>query len=276
MRVTPSGSTRVAGVIGWPVRHSLSPAIHNAAYRALGLDWVYLAFPVPPGAVTAALAGARALDLAGLSVTMPHKAAVAAVVDVCTADAVALRAVNSVRRDGDRLVGDNTDGAGLVDSLRIDSGVDPAGRRVVVVGAGGAARAVVRALARAGAAQVGVLNRNDGRARDAAALAGELGTVATPSDLGGADLVVNATPVGMGDDDGIPFDPDVVPAHAVVVDLVYHPLRTRLLAQAEARGLQTVDGLGMLVHQAARQFTSWTGVDAPVGAMRDAARAGLA
>ncbi|HEY1116890.1 MAG TPA: hypothetical protein VGE43_04250 [Acidimicrobiales bacterium] len=135
MTSPPTGSTHLAGVIGWPVRHSRSPAIHNAAYRALGLDWVYVALPVPPGEVPAALGGMRALGIEGLSVTLPHKAAVAAEVDVLAADAAALGAVNSVRRDGDRLVGDNTDGGGFVDSL-LDAGVDPAGRRCVVLGAG--------------------------------------------------------------------------------------------------------------------------------------------
>lgn len=270
MTGTPTGSTHLAGVIGWPVGHSRSPAIHNAAYRALGLDWVYVALPVPPGEVPAALAGVRSLGIQGLSVTMPHKAAVAAEVDVLTADAAALGAVNSVRRDGDRLVGDNTDGGGFVDSL-LDAGVDPAGRRCVVLGAGGAARAVIRALAVAGAAQVTVVNRDPARARTAAQLAGERGATGTTDDLAGADLLVQATPVGMGGDATLAADPEVLPDGAVVADLVYHPLVTPLLAAAAGRGLRTVDGLGMLVHQAARQLEAWTGLDAPVEVMREAA-----
>lgn len=270
MTSPPTGSTHLAGVIGWPVRHSRSPAIHNAAYRALGLDWVYVALPVPPGEVPAALGGMRALGIEGLSVTMPHKAAVAAEVDVLAADAAALGAVNSVRRDGDRLVGDNTDGGGFVDSL-LDAGVDPAGRRCVVLGAGGAARAVIRALAVAGAAQVTVVNRDPERARTAAQLAGERGATGTTDDLAGADLLVQATPVGMGGDATLAADPEVLPDDAVVADLVYHPLVTPLLAAAAGRGLRTVDGLGMLVHQAARQLEAWTGLDAPVEVMREAA-----
>lgn len=257
-------------MIGWPVRHSRSPAIHNAAYRALGLDWLYVALPVPPGRAPGALQGMRSLGLEGLSVTMPHKAAAAAAVDTCTADAAALRAVNSIRRAGDVLVGDNTDGGGYVDSL-LAEGVDPAGRRCVILGAGGAARAVVRALAAAGAASVVVVNRNPGRAAEAAALAGRVGEVGDHDATAGADLLVNATPLGMGDDASLPTDPDLLPDHAVVSDLVYHPLRTPLLAAAEARGLQTVGGLGMLVHQAARQVESWTGRAAPIGAMLAAA-----
>lgn len=269
----PTGETRLAGVIGWPVRHSRSPDIHNAAYRATGLDWVYVALPVPPGGVPDALAGVRALGIEGLSVTMPHKAAVAAAVDACTADAVALGAVNSVRREGDRLVGDNTDGGGFVDSL-LEADVDPSGRRCVVLGAGGAARAVVRALAVAGAEAVVVVNRDEGRARTAAALAGDAGSVGDHDALAGADLLVQATPVGMGDDPTLAVDPAPLPDHAVVADLVYHPRRTPLLVAAEGRGLRTVGGIGMLVHQAARQFHAWTGVAAPVDAMRAAADAG--
>jgi len=266
----PTGETLLAGVIGWPVRHSRSPAIHNAAYRALGLDWLYVALPVPPGAVHDALSGMRSLGIEGLSVTMPHKAAAAAAVDACTADAVALRAVNSIRRDGDRLVGDNTDGGGYVDSL-VAEGVDPAGRRCVVLGAGGAARAVVRALAGAGAGSVVVVNRHPGRAAEAAALAGAVGAVGDEGALADADLLVNATPLGMGDDASLAVDPAPLPPHAVVSDLVYHPRRTPLLAAAEARGLRTVGGIGMLVHQAARQLEAWTGRVAPVEVMLAAA-----
>lgn len=266
----PTGATQLAGVIGWPVRHSRSPDIHNAAYRALGLDWVYVALPVPPGRVPEALAGMRALGIEGLSVTMPHKAAVAARVDRLTADAAALGAVNSVRRDGDLLVGDNTDGGGFLDSLR-DAGIDPSGRRCVVLGAGGAARAVIRALATAGAEQVVVVNRDRARGETAAALAGACGATGDVEELRRAELLVQATPVGMGDDRTLAADPELLPDGAAVADLVYHPLVTPLLAAAAGRGLPTVDGLGMLVHQAARQLRSWTGAEAPIEVMRAAA-----
>lgn len=264
-----SGQTRVAGVIGWPVRHSLSPAIHNAAFAALELDWIYLAFPVVPGEAPAALSGMRTLGIEGLSVTMPHKAAMAASVDRCTPDAAALGAVNCVFRDDGHLVGDNTDGAGFVSSLLAD-GIDPAGMRTLVVGAGGAARAVVRSLALAGAERVAVDNRRSDRAARAAALAGPAGSVATDQDWAAADLVVQATPVGMGDDGGVAFDVDRLRDGAVVADLVYHPAETPVLLAARARGLPTVGGVGMLIGQAARAFTHWTGREAPISAMRDA------
>jgi shikimate dehydrogenase len=270
--VTVTGSTRLAGVIGWPVRHSRSPAIHNAAFASAGLDWLYVALPVRPGRVAAAISGMDALGLEGLSVTMPHKGAAAAVLDRLSGDAVALGAVNCVARDGDQLVGHNTDGPGFVDALRADEGIDPSGMRCVVLGAGGAARAVVRALARAGAAEVIVVNRDPDRARTAAALAGPLGRVGEPLDLRAADLVVHATPVGMRDVPGAPFDPGICREGVVIADLVYHPEETALLAAAGALGHRTVGGIGMLVHQAAAAFRLWTGTDAPVAAMAAAAR----
>ncbi len=168
----PGASTRLAGVIGDPVRHSLSPAIHNAAFRATGLDWVYLAFEVPAGEAAAAVAAMRALGLEGLNVTMPHKAGVAQAVDRLSPVAAELGAVNTVVREGAALIGHNTDGDGLVASLRAEHGFEPASRRGLVLGAGGTARAVVRALGAAGAADVAVVARRGEQAATAAALAG--------------------------------------------------------------------------------------------------------
>jgi shikimate dehydrogenase len=263
----PTGSTRVAGVIGDPVRHSLSPTIHNAAFAALGMDWTYLAFPVPAGRAADAVAAMKVLGIEGLSVTMPHKADVARALDRCTDAAAALDAVNCVVRDGDELIGHNTDGDGFVDALQIDEGVDVEGLRVVVVGAGGAARAVVRALAGAGAAEVVVINRSGDRAAVAAALAGPVGRVGRPDDVGTAGLVVNATPLGMGDDVRLPVPAERLGTGQIVVDLVYEPLRTPLLQAADAAGARAVGGLGMLVHQAARAFRLWTGTEPPIAAM---------
>ncbi|MCP5025163.1 MAG: shikimate dehydrogenase [Actinomycetia bacterium] len=271
-----SGQTRLAGVIGDPVRHSLSPAIHNAAFAELGLDWMYLAFPVPPGAVPEAMAGMRALGIEGLSVTMPHKDAVAAAVDELTPTAARLGAVNSVFRQGDRLVGDNTDGEGFLDALAAETGFEVSGCRSAIVGAGGAARAVGGALADAGAAEVLVINRSAERAATAVAAIGAGARQGEPAELGSVDLVVNGTPVGMGDDPNLPFPVDLLNNAQVVVDLIYSPARTPLLAAAGARGLTTMNGLGMLVHQAGRQFTRWTGQPAPIGAMEDAVRLRLA
>lgn len=275
-----TGATRTAAVIGWPARHSLSPTILNAAFAAAGADWVYLAFEVPEGRAAEAVAAMRTLGLGGLSVTMPHKAAVHDAVDDRTPVAADLGAVNCVFWRGDRLVGDNTDGDGFLDALRHDHGIEVAGRRCVLVGAGGAGRAVARALGAAGAAEVAVVNRSPGPAARAAALAGPAGRVAVPADVGAADVVVNATPLGMagtGDQPGpLPVDPQALGPRQVVVDLVYHPVETPLLAAARRRGATAVDGVGMLVHQAARAFGRWTGEPAPVDAMAAAAHRELA
>ena len=183
-----------------------------------------------------ALAGMRALGIGGLNVTMPHKEAVHDAMDVLDPVAAALRTVNTVvpLADG-RLAGHTTDGAGFLDALRIDEGVDVAGMRVVVLGAGGAARAVVDALARAGAAQVIVVNRSPDNAASAAALAGSVGRTGAMTDVAAADLVVNATPIGMGTE-ATPVDPASLRAGQIVVDLVYHPLDTALLRAARAAG----------------------------------------
>ncbi|MCU1354876.1 MAG: aroE [Acidimicrobiales bacterium] len=273
----PSGATRVAGVIGTPVRHSRSPAVVNAAFAAACLDWTYAAFEVAPGRAADAVSAMRTLGLGGLSVTTPHKRDVIASLDELTPAAADLDAVNCIAWAGDRLVGHNTDGDGLVASLRASDGIDPTGARCVVLGAGGAARSVVRALAEAGAADVVVVNRTPEKGEEAAALAGAVGRSGTEADLASADLVINATSVGMGVAPGaeepLPVDPQRLGAHQVVIDLVYLPLQTPLLLLAEQRGARTVDGLGMLVHQAAIAITLWTGVAPDIATMDAAARA---
>jgi shikimate dehydrogenase len=273
---TLSGATRLAAVIGSPIRHSLSPAIHNAAFAATGLDWAFVAFEVAPGAAAEALQGMRALGIEGLSVTMPHKADVAAAVDCCSDVAARLRSVNTVvRRDDGSLEGHNTDGDGLIASLR-DAGVDVAGSKAVLIGAGGAGRSIALALGRCGAAEVAVVNRSADAAHFAAELAGASGRVAAAESVVDADLVVNATPVGMGANASfVPIDTSLLRRAQVVVDIVVHPRNTALLQAARAAGATTVDGVGMLVHQAALAFTLWTGQEAPVAAMRAAAEAQL-
>lgn len=272
-------TTRVAAVIGSPVRHSLSPAVHNAAFERLGLDWAYVALEVGRGDGEAAVAGAKALGLEGISVTMPHKGVAMRAADRCTATAVRLEAVNCLFREGGEWVGDNTDGAGFLDSLRLDHGVDPDGRRCVVVGGGGAARAVVLALADAGAADVAVVNRTAERAESAAVLAGRRGRVGILDEAGSADIVVNATPIGMGTSpegsSSSPIPLARLGRGQVVVDLIYEPVETLLLAGAHREGATAINGLGMLVHQAAHAFQRWTGATAPVPAMLAAVTAEL-
>ncbi len=269
-----SGQTRLAAVIGDPVAHSLSPAIHNAAFAARGLDWAYVALRVAEDDVAAALDGARALGLAGLSVTMPLKAAVVPHLDGVTEEARALGAVNCITVDDGRLHGRNTDGPGFVDALA-EAGVSLTGCRALVLGAGGAGRAVVLALAGAGAAEIGVVNRTPERREQAVALGGAAARAAAVDEAPAFDLVVNATSVGMGDD-RLPLAPELLRPGHVVADLVYQPVETALLAAARAVGATAVDGVGMLVHQAAHAFRAWTGEDPPLPAMATAAREVLA
>ncbi len=279
----PTGSTRLAGVIGDPVRHSLSPALHNAAFARLGLDWTYVAFEIAAGRAADALAAMRVLGVEGLSVTMPHKRDAAAACDELSPAAELLGAVNCVRRDGDRLIGENTDGAGFLRSLRVQAGLEPVGCHAVVIGAGGAARAAIVALVSEGAS-VTIVNRS----ADAAVRAAELGAragatagvsaisqsmVGGPGAVSDADLVINATPLGMSAGDPLPIDTSLLRRSHVVVDFIYQPAVTPLLEAAAEVGAATLNGTGMLLYQAAEQFKMWTGRDAPIAAM--AAAVGL-
>ncbi len=278
----------LVGVIGSPVAHSLSPVLHAAAFGALGLGdrWRSFAFEIAPGQARGALAAMRRFDVTGLSVTMPHKAAVAGLVDRTDLTARRLEAVNCVHNRDGALFGTNTDGAGFIASLARGAGFDPAGHRCVVIGAGGAARAVVLALAGAGAVQVTVVNRTLERAMVASSLAGSAGAVvdagnaeAVARAVEEADLVVNATPVGMsacdaagGGEDWL-VDPGLLRPGQVAADLVYAPRPTRWLAVAASADAVVLDGLGMLVHQAAAQIALWTGTEPPVEAMWEAVEA---
>ena len=271
-----SGTTRVCGIIGDPIEHSLSPVLHNTAYAEMNLDRVYVAFRVPAGGASAAVDAMRVLDLAGVSVTMPHKEAAAEACDVLTPAAEALRSVNTLTPLGDgRVEGSSTDGEGFLRALG-DAGVDPSGRSVLLLGTGGAARAIGHALGLAGA-EVVVAGRRDEAAERVAALAAGRSVPWEQRDQIAATvgLVVNATPIGMAGDSGFPVSAESLHRGQVVADLVYHPLTTPLLAAAEAAGAQGVDGLGMLLHQAALQIERWTGQIPPVASMRAAAKASL-
>jgi shikimate dehydrogenase len=270
---------RVAALIGSPVAHSLSPAIHQAAFDAAGDDWIYAAFDVAHGRGADAIAAMRVLGIAGLSVTMPHKHDVAAAVDRLDPAAAALGSVNTVSWDGGDLVGSSTDGAGFVAALAED-GIDVGGLRVAILGAGGAARSVIDALGRAGVDSIRVVNRTVASAESASELT-SVAAVGTADDIGVADLVINASSVGMGIDpsaataDDLPCDAERLQPSQVVVDLVYHPLRTAWLGAAEQAGARTVDGLGMLIHQAALQQLAWLGRLPDVAVMRRAAEQAL-
>lgn len=270
-----TGATRLAAVIGDPVRHSMSPQIHNAAYEALGLDWRFVALPVPGGGAAAALDAMRILSIEGFSVTMPHKEAVAEHVDELMPAAAALASVNCVRRVGDRLLGDSTDGIGFVRALEADIGRSIDGASVAIVGAGGAARSIIDAVARAGASRIVVVNRTLASAERAAELS-VVASVGTTADIPETDIVVNTTSVGMADGPAAgqcAVDPELLRPEHVVADIVYQPRQTPLLAAAAAVGAEVVGGLGMLVQQAAVAFEWWTGEPAPLEAMTAAVQA---
>jgi len=264
----PGPHTRVAAVIGDPISHSLSPRLHNAAFAALGLDWIYVACHVPEGGVTEAIEDMRNLGFEGLSVTMPHKAAVASAVDTLSTTATKLGVVNCVRVQDEQLVGENTDGVGLLNSLRSQMRIDVDGLGVVIVGAGGAARSVALALVENGST-VGVYNRTERSAVEVVEIVGGASSVVHQSAIREADLIINATPLGMAMNDSLPFDVDLLRDGQRVIDLIYKPAKTALLEEAESRGLQTLNGLGMLLYQAGEQFRLWTGHQPPIKRMAE-------
>jgi shikimate dehydrogenase len=279
--VRAGGGTHVVGLIGWPVSHSLSPAIHNAAFAEAGLDWVYVPLPVPPQWLHPALDGLAPLGFAGANVTMPHKTEAADLLDQISEDARLLRAVNTILILGDQLEGHNTDVAGFDRFLRRDVGFDPDGRSALVYGAGGAARACALALARAGLARLTVAARDEARAAPLVSMVEALEVpiaVVQPGDVGAltADLVVNATPVGgPGADSAHQSLPRLGP-DVLVVDLLYDPPSTDLQQQARQAGATVFGGLGHLLEQAALSFELWTGTPAPLEVMSAAAVAALA
>jgi shikimate dehydrogenase len=279
-----TGNTRLVGLVGWPVEHSLSPAMHNAAFQALGMDWRYVPLPVPPDQVGAAIRGLGALGVDGVNVTVPHKQAVIPHLNSVTPRVQQLGAVNTIvigrGADGPAVLsGFNTDDKGFIRALR-EGGFEPTDCRALVLGAGGSARAIVFGLIWSGATSIVVLNRTLERAEalvadlkshfpDTTLKAASLTSPVLEEHAASADLLVNTTSLGMWPHvkdspwpESLPF-----PQQLTVFDLVYRPRQTRLLQQAETAGAPTVDGLGMLLYQAALAFEMWTGEWPPVEVM---------
>ncbi len=277
-----NGKTSLVGLMGWPVEHSLSPSMHNAALTELGLDWAYVPLPVRPDDLPQALKGLAALNFVGVNVTIPHKQAVMRYMDELSKAAKTIGAVNTIHIQGGKFVGYNTDAPGFLNAL-VQKDCHPKGMRVAVLGAGGAARAVVFALAWAEAEAVVILNRTTERA---AFLIEDLNDTFPQSKLnfahltdkslaaldGKIDMVINTTSVGMSPEkDKSPWPSEVaLPRNAVFCDLVYTPLETMFLARARESGAKTIDGLGMLIHQGAAALEHWTGQVPPVEVMRQA------
>jgi shikimate dehydrogenase len=273
-----SGKTKIFGLFGCPVEHTFSPAMHNAAFEAIGLDACYAPFPVSPEKLHDAVRAIAALGLCGVNVTVPHKEKVIAALDELSEEARMIGAVNAIEvRDG-KLIGHNTDGRGFIRSLRDDAGFKARGKRIVLVGAGGAARAVGFCLALAGAKEIVVYDLDGVKA---AALADDIrvktkvavraighGSVAEAA--ADADCLINATPLGMKKTDPSPIDRSLIGKGMLVCDLVYNPPETKLLKEAKARGANCLSGSGMLLFQGVIAFELWTGKKAPVAVMKKA------
>lgn len=266
----PSGRARLAGVVGWPVGHSRSPRLHGYWLDRLGIDGAYVPLAVRPEHLAAALAALPLLGFRGVNVTVPHKEAAFPLVDRTNEAARRIGAVNTIVIDAaGRLEGRNTDGEGFLASLAEGApGWDAAAGPAVLLGAGGAARAILAALTDAGAPEIRLVNRTRSRAELLAeALGGPCrlyGWDERAEALAGAALLVNATSLGMAGGPPLALDLARLPTAALVVDIVYVPLETPLLAAARRRGNRTVDGLGMLLHQARPGFAAWFGLEPPV------------
>ncbi len=277
-----SARTGLCGLIGDPVEHSMSPVMHNAAFRQLDLDYVYAAFRVKKEAVGKAIDGMRALNIRGLNVTIPHKMAVIPFLDGVDALAEKIGAVNTIVNDGGVLRGYNTDSAGFLRAMG-EKGIEPKGKNIAILGAGGASRAISFILVENGA-NLTILNRRQGLDRAevlAARIAKTSGKKVTALELNRenlarvlarADMLVNATSVGMSPGiDQTPVEADQLRPNLIVYDIVYNPMKTRLLREAEAAGAETIGGLDMLVWQGAVAFEMWTGHKAPAGLMKQEA-----
>jgi shikimate dehydrogenase len=270
-----NAATRLCAVYGLPIAHSASPAMHNAAFAALGLNWRYLAFEVDPKNLRAAIAGAQAMGFAGLNLTVPHKLLAVDMMDALDESAEKWGAVNTVHFQAAGAVGYNTDADAITQSLREDLQLELRGAKVLLLGAGGAGRTAALKLASEKVAELFLVNRTPSKAEE---IAGEIKkqfrsvsvTVGYPK--AGVDLILNATSLGLKHDDASPLDEarfSVNQAHAVY-DMIYRPAETALLKSAKAAGCRTANGLGMLLHQGAKAFEIWTGQPAPRDVMRQA------
>lgn len=271
-------NTRLTGLFGNPVAHSVSPAMHNSVFQALGMNYIYLAFQVAEKELAAAVSGIRGMGLAGVNVTLPYKTAVLPLLDKLEPQAERIGAINTIVNDNGCLTGYNTDAAGFMTALR-GSGYRCEGQKAVVLGAGGAARALVFALIRTGT-EVAIINRTF---RKAEALAEETGAAAFEMHdngyrkaLEGASLVVNATSIGMSPGEtASPLPPGLLRPGLTVFDTVYRPRQTRLMSEARASGCAVIGGLEMLLEQGVLSFELWTGRAAPREVMRQSAEAAL-
>lgn len=275
-------TTKIYGIFGHPVSHSLSPVMHNSAFSALGLDCVYVAFDVSPEDIGKAAQAVRTLGISGINITIPHKESIIPHLDEIAPDAELTGAVNTVKNQGGKLSGHNTDVGGFLRAVREELGIEPKGSKVFLAGAGGAARAVMSAFCMNGAEEIYILNRTHDKALRLASGFGERfskikiepvkfdDTKAIEAGLAQADILVNSTSSGMDGREGLDLPLDKMKETSAVYDLVYKPRETRLVKEARGLGLKASGGLGMLLYQGALSFEIWTGMKAPVDDMRKA------
>lgn len=275
------GSTTLVGVFGAPIEHTASPAMHNAAFEALKMNWAYLAFHVDPQELRAALQGARGMGMVGINLTVPHKIPALDCVDEIDAEASKLGAVNTIAMEKGRLHGFNTDGYGFLKAIKEEFNLSLGGKRVLVLGAGGAGRGIAVKCALDGAAQVIVANRTPAKiepiAREIRNTKSEFLSLGLTVDeirrvIHEVDLMVNATSVGMKDGDSLGLGTELFSPRLRVYDTIYRPAQTELLQVAEGAGAKVANGLGMLLHQGAKAFEIWTKRKAPLAVMRRALR----
>lgn len=275
-----SGAARICGVIADPIGHTVSPAMHNAAFEQVGIDYLYVPFQVKKEELGKAIAGMRALNIRGLNVTIPHKVAVIPFLDDLDDLAQRIGAVNTIVNDDGVLKGYNTDATGFLRAL-LERGVEPKGKTVSILGAGGASRAISLALAERGSNLI-ILNRTWDKVKEQAdrisklcqreVQALKLNKENLAKALNKADILINTTSVGMSPDiEETPVTADLIKPPVIVFDIVYNPIETRLLREAEAAGAETISGIDMLVWQGALAFEKWTGLKAPVKVMREKA-----
>ena len=277
-----TSKTKALGIFGHPISHTLSPVMHNAVIKALGLDMAYLPFEVKPPNLKEAINGIKSLGIIGVNITIPHKESVIRFLDDISEEARLVGAVNTIVNKDRKLVGYNTDGSGYMASLKEELGFNPKSKRIIIIGAGGAARGILAALATQKPKSITVANRTLSRAvsliktfkgkfRDTRFEAINLDDNMLKMSFNSVDLLINTTSVGMKQGKTLKIPLETLPKIAIVSDIIYNPLETLLLKKAKKIGLTTHGGLGMLVHQGARSFKLWTGMDAPMNVMRKAA-----
>ncbi|MGI9533880.1 MAG: shikimate dehydrogenase [Thermodesulfobacteriota bacterium] len=275
-------TTRIYGIFGHPIEHSLSPVMQNNAFSERDLDSVYVAFDVPPPSLSEAVSAIRALGISGINVTVPHKESIMAHLDEISTDAMLVGAVNTISNIEGRLIGFNTDVGGFLRALKDDLDFTPEGKKVFLMGAGGAARAVIVGLGRNYVSEIVITNRTLSKAEDLAKEFGdqfpkvEIKAVMLSDEerikkyIGGSDILINASSAGMNGDNPLELPLYLLPKSAVIYDLVYQPKETPLIKDAKKAGIKAVSGHSMLLFQGAEAFEIWTGLVAPVKTMKKA------